>query len=85
MKTIPRIRLLNLISVQVASKGCVCSAAESARDRFRLNTPIAAIGVRGTDFVVSATQNSIMAVVNAGAIVVSPFSGAVRRTRDWAL
>ena len=25
---------------------------EAARDRFRLNTPIAAIGVRGTDFIV---------------------------------
>jgi hypothetical protein len=50
------------------------SAARSARDRFRLNTPIAAIGVRGTDFVVSATSDSLMALVNEGAIVVAPFS-----------
>lgn len=49
-------------------------AARAARDRFRLNTPIAAIGVRGTDFVISATQNSLMALVNEGAIVVTPFS-----------
>ncbi len=49
-------------------------AAKSARDRFRLNTPIAAIGVRGTDFVVSTTTNSLMALVNEGAIVVTPFS-----------
>ncbi|MEX0619742.1 MAG: FecR family protein [Pseudohongiellaceae bacterium] len=49
-------------------------AARSARDRFRLNTPIAAIGVRGTDFVVSATRDSVRALVNEGAIVLAPFS-----------
>ena len=38
--------------------------AKTARDRFRLNTPIAAIGVRGTDFVVSTTPNSLQALVN---------------------
>ena len=49
-------------------------AASSARQRFRLNTPIAAIGVRGTDFVVSATRDSVRALVNEGAIVLAPFS-----------
>lgn len=49
-------------------------AAKSARDRFRMNTPIAAIGVRGTDFVVRANSDKIQAFVNEGAIVVSPFS-----------
>lgn len=48
--------------------------ASSARDRFRLNTPIAAIGVRGTDFVVSASQQSVRASVNEGVIVMAPFS-----------
>lgn len=48
--------------------------AKAARDKFRLNTPIAAIGVRGTDFVVSAQESLIRALVNEGAIVVSPFS-----------
>ncbi|ALO44767.1 FecR family protein [Pseudohongiella spirulinae] len=48
--------------------------ASAARDRFRLNTPIAAIGVRGTDFVVSATRDSVRALVNEGAIVLAPFS-----------
>jgi hypothetical protein len=48
--------------------------ATSARDRFRLNTPIAAIGVRGTDFVVSASQQSVRASVNEGVIVMAPFS-----------
>ncbi|OUU02573.1 MAG: hypothetical protein CBB92_02755 [Flammeovirgaceae bacterium TMED32] len=49
-------------------------AAKAARERFRLNTPIAAIGVRGTDFVVSTTPNSMMALVNEGSIVVAPYS-----------
>lgn len=49
-------------------------AAHAARQRFRLNTPIAAIGVRGTDFVVSASQQTVRALVNEGAIVVAPFS-----------
>lgn len=49
-------------------------AAHSARDRFRLNTPVAAIGVRGTDFVVSATETTVRALVNEGAIVMAPYS-----------
>ena len=49
-------------------------AAKEARERFRLNTPIAAIGVRGTDFVVSAGLESTRAKVNEGAIVMAPFS-----------
>lgn len=49
-------------------------AAKAARDRFRLNTPIAAIGVRGTDFVVSADADTTRALVNEGAIVMAPYS-----------
>ena len=49
-------------------------AAKSARQRFRLNTPIAAIGVRGTDFVVSATDKTTRALVNEGVIVLAPYS-----------
>jgi hypothetical protein len=50
------------------------AAAKGAREQFRLNTPIAAIGVRGTDFVVSATDSSTQAQVNEGIIVMAPFS-----------
>lgn len=50
------------------------AAAKAAKDRYRMNTPIAAIGVRGTDFVVSANDEHIRAIVNEGAIVVAPFS-----------
>ncbi len=51
-------------------------AARSARERFRLNTPIAAIGVRGTDFVVSADSETTRALVNEGVIIMAPFSNA---------
>lgn len=51
-------------------------AARSARDRFRLNTPIAAIGVRGTDFVVNADSDMTRALVNEGIIVMAPYSDA---------
>ncbi|WP_339867784.1 FecR family protein [Pseudohongiella nitratireducens] len=50
------------------------NGARSAKERFRLNTPIAAIGVRGTDFVVSAHDEDLRARVNEGAIIVAPFS-----------
>ena len=49
-------------------------AAKAARDRFRLNTPIAAIGVRGTDFVISADRGTTRALVNEGSIVMAPLS-----------
>jgi hypothetical protein len=41
-----------------------------------LNTPVAAIGVRGTDFVVDADFRSTRALVNEGAIVMAPFSAS---------
>jgi hypothetical protein len=50
------------------------NAAKAARQRFRLNTPIAAIGVRGTDFVVTTTATLMTVLVNEGAVVVAPFS-----------
>lgn len=48
--------------------------AKAARTRFRMNTPIAAIGVRGTDFVVRASGETVRALVNEGSIVLAPFS-----------
>lgn len=45
---------------------------EAARDRFRLNTPVAAIGVKGTDFVVRAEGNQTLASVYTGAITLTP-------------
>jgi len=47
-------------------------ATEVDKTRFRLNTPIAAIGVRGTDFIVQSTPREVRAVVAQGAISVAP-------------
>ena len=49
---------------------------EANRDRFRLNTPIAAIGVKGTDFVVKVDAGNTFASVISGAIVMAPLAGA---------
>jgi hypothetical protein len=51
------------------------AAAEGAKDRFRLNTPLVAIGVRGTDFVVRSGDTSTRAAVNQGAIIMAPLGG----------
>jgi hypothetical protein len=50
------------------------SWGEAARDRFRLNTPVAAIGVKGTDFVVKSDSDRTTASVYTGAIVLSPLT-----------
>ncbi len=50
-------------------------AVKSARQNFRFNTPVAAIGVRGTDFTVFASPETTRVAVLSGGVVVSPFSG----------
>jgi hypothetical protein len=45
---------------------------EEARERFRLNTPMAAIGIKGTDFVVKSDANATAASVYSGAILLAP-------------
>lgn len=50
-------------------------AGQAAKDNFRLNTPVAAIGIRGTDFQVQAKDALTRVAVQQGAVVISPFSG----------
>jgi hypothetical protein len=47
-------------------------AAQAAKENFRLNTPTAAIGIRGTDFAVQADDNLTRVSVERGAIVLAP-------------
>jgi len=54
-------------------------AGQAAKDNFRLNTPVAAIGIRGTDFLVQAKEALTRVAVQQGAIVVSPFSDSCAR------
>jgi len=52
---------------------------EAHKQHFRLNTPIAAIGIRGTDFSVLADQTRVHANVIRGAIVMAPISAECPR------
>lgn len=46
-------------------------AAKQQPERYRLNTPVAVIGVRGTDFLAKADESSVRTYVHEGAIAVS--------------
>lgn len=70
----PASSAIKLNLVEGVARSISGEAARQARQNFRMNTPIAAIGVRGTDFVVRADQRSVRALVNEGAIFVAPFS-----------
>ncbi len=48
------------------------AAAQAAHERFRLNTPLVAIGVKGTDFTTLSDATRTVVVVNQGAIVLAP-------------
>lgn len=54
--------------------------AQNARDKFRLNTPVAAIGIRGTDFSTFTDDKTTLVSVRSGGIVASPFDGACQPT-----
>jgi hypothetical protein len=54
------------------------AAAQAAKERFRLNTPLVAIGVKGTDFVTQVSKDLIRVTVNQGAIVMAPFDSGCK-------
>ena len=53
-------------------------AVKQARQNFRFNTPVAAIGVRGTDFTVATNDDTSRVSVFSGGVVVSGFVGGCR-------
>jgi len=53
-------------------------AVKQARQNFRFNTPVAAIGVRGTDFTVTTDNDTSRVSVFSGGVVVSGFVGGCR-------
>ena len=59
---------------QGTSRSISGAATEADKSRFRLNTPIAAIGVRGTDFIVQSDPTGVRATVADGAIVIGPLT-----------
>lgn len=48
--------------------------AQAAKHQYRLNTPVAAIGVRGTDYTAVTTATQTLASVQQGGIAVAPLS-----------
>ena len=67
---------LELISGIARSKSG--DAVKQARQNFRFNTPVAAIGVRGTDFTVYTDQETSRVTVLTGGVVVSGFAEGCR-------
>jgi hypothetical protein len=53
--------------------------AKAAREKFRFNTPMAAIGVRGTDFTVLAEPDVTRISVQSGGVIVNSFGDGCRR------
>lgn len=66
-----KLELQNGVARTISGQG-----VREARQNFRFNTPVAAIGVRGTDFTVYTDQQVSRVVVTSGGVVVSGFAGA---------
>ncbi|HEY8047710.1 MAG TPA: FecR family protein [Ramlibacter sp.] len=54
------------------------AGVKAARDKFRFNTPMAAIGVRGTDFTVLADATVTRVSVQSGGVIVNGFGNGCR-------
>ena len=65
-----KLELLNGVARSISGTG-----VKQARQNFRFNTPVAAIGVRGTDFVVYTDDRTSRVTVVSGGVVVSGFAG----------
>ena len=59
--------------VQGVARNISGQAMQQSKENFRFNTPVAAIGVRGTDFTVYTDQTTSRVIVAAGGVVVSGF------------
>jgi hypothetical protein len=65
-----KLELLSGVARSISGVG-----VKQARQNFRFNTPVAAIGVRGTDFIVYTNQQSSWVSVVSGGVIVSSFGG----------
>lgn len=72
----PRNTHVKLELISGVARSISGEAVKQARQNFRFNTPVAAIGVRGTDFTVYTTQETSRVTVVSGGVVVSGFGGA---------
>jgi hypothetical protein len=65
-----KLELLSGVARAISGQG-----VKNARQNFRFNTPVAAIGVRGTDFTVYTDQLTSRVSVMSGGVVVSALGG----------
>lgn len=56
------------------------NASRTQPERYRLNTPVAVIGVRGTDFLAKTTGDAVEAFVHEGKIILTPAQGTCAQT-----
>lgn len=70
---VPSNNRIKFVLEQGVARSITGKAGEAARENYRLNTPLAAIGIRGTDFVVQAAPDITRVTVQSGAVVMSPF------------
>jgi hypothetical protein len=71
----PRNTRIKLELINGVARSISGDAVKQARQNFRFNTPVAAIGVRGTDFTVYTTSETSRVSVVSGGVVVSGFGG----------
>jgi hypothetical protein len=67
-KTQVKLELVQGVAREISGQG-----VKQARQNFRFNTPVAAIGVRGTDFTVYTDQQTTRVTVLSGGVVMSGF------------
>ncbi|AMO23840.1 hypothetical protein UC35_14365 [Ramlibacter tataouinensis] len=69
-----RYSLVNGVARHVSGQG-----AKAAREKFRFNTPMAAIGVRGTDFTVLADAKVTRVSVHSGGVIMNSLGEGCQR------
>ncbi|NMM25961.1 MAG: FecR domain-containing protein [Glaciimonas sp.] len=69
---LPSNNRVKFVLEQGVARSITGRAGEAAREHYRLNTPLAAIGIRGTDFVVQASAEVTRVLVQSGAVSMSP-------------
>lgn len=60
--------------IEGTARSITGTAAQQDKDGFRFNTPVAAIGVRGTDFTVQTNEFETLVSVSSGVVAVSPLT-----------
>lgn len=70
----PKNSRIKFVLEQGTARSITGKAGEASKQSYRLNTPLAAIGIRGTDFVVHTERDVTRVVVQSGAIVMTPLN-----------